>query len=152
MDLDKLRTRRTIFKRTKTRPDLPRLGLYIEWLGGTAQRRILDEQNAEHVIDDKVLLSYYKLVNKAESKALLVRHWPAEKEKREQGAVTVRHEHPSEPAKNEPSHKAEAKKPAKPTAKKPAAKPKKAPVKKAPVKKPAKKVAKKKAKKKKGRK
>jgi len=75
MDLNKLRPRRSILKRTKARADLPRLALYMEWVGGTNQRRLLDEENNEHVIDDKVVLSYYRQVSGADGKKLLAAHW-----------------------------------------------------------------------------
>lgn len=73
---DKLRARRSVLKRTAKRPQLPPLILYLEWLGGTGQRRFLAEDGQEHVLDDKTVQSSYKLVPGKDSKALIEKHWP----------------------------------------------------------------------------
>lgn len=78
MDFDKLRARRSVLKRTNSnRKELPKLVLYLEWLGGTSQRKVMDSEQNEHVLDDKIVQSYYKLVSGSEAKDLLAQHWPA---------------------------------------------------------------------------
>ena len=76
MDLDKLRAKKTVLERSRARPNLPKVALYLEWLGGSAQRRVVDVEQNEHVLDDKTVQSYYRLVSGAKAKDLVTRHWP----------------------------------------------------------------------------
>ena len=77
--LDKIQTRRTVLKRTRSRADLPVLVFYIEPVAGQPKRRVLDSDGQEHVIDDAVLQSQYKLVTGAQGKELIDKHWAKEK-------------------------------------------------------------------------
>ncbi len=83
---DKLNPRRSVLKRTRGRPDLPALVIYIENIGGQAKRKVLDEQGGEHLIDDSLLQSQYKLVTGAQGKELVTKHWPHLKEASKPGA------------------------------------------------------------------
>ena len=42
--LNKLRSKRTVLTRTQKRPQLPETVIYIEWLAGAAQRRVVDTE------------------------------------------------------------------------------------------------------------
>ena len=44
---DKARARRTVFKRTRKRDDLPPAVLYLEWLGSENKRRVLDAEGKD---------------------------------------------------------------------------------------------------------
>jgi hypothetical protein len=74
--LDKMQTRKTVLKRTRTRPDLPSLVLYLETVSGQPKRRVLDAEGKEHLLDESVLQSQYKLVTGAQAKELIDKHWP----------------------------------------------------------------------------
>lgn len=74
--LDRMQTRRSVLKRTRGRPDLPALVLYLETVSGQPKRRVVDAEGKEHVLDESVLQSQYKLVTGAQAKDLHARHWP----------------------------------------------------------------------------
>jgi len=78
---DKLKPRRSVLKRTKVRPDLPKLLLYTDWLPGKHQRRLLDIEGNPHELDDNIVESYYKLSKGSESTKLIDDHWPDQKPK-----------------------------------------------------------------------
>ncbi len=72
---DKVRARRTVFKRTRKRDELPSAVLYVEWLGSENKRRVIDPEGNEHELTDKLIESNYKIVGKAEAKKLIEAHW-----------------------------------------------------------------------------
>jgi hypothetical protein len=74
--LDKMQTKRTVLKRTKSRAELPALVLYLETVAGQPKRRVLDTEGKEHEIEETVLQSTYKLVTGAQAKELHAQHWP----------------------------------------------------------------------------
>jgi hypothetical protein len=78
--LDKMQTKRTVLKRTRSRADLPALVLYLETVSGQPKRRVLDADGKEHLIDESVLQSQYKLVTGPQAKDLIDKHWPSAKE------------------------------------------------------------------------
>lgn len=78
--LDKMQTRKTVLKRTRTRADLPALVLYLETVSGQPKRRVLDSEGKEHVIDESVLQSQYRLVSGGQAKELIDKHWPHQKQ------------------------------------------------------------------------
>ena len=71
----KARSRRTVLKRTRPSPDLPPALLYLEWLSVEGKRKVLDPDGEEQVLSDKVIMSNYKIVTKAEAKKLIAAHW-----------------------------------------------------------------------------
>ncbi len=73
--LQKARIRRSVLKRTRPRTDLPDVVLYVEWLAGQGKRKVLDAEGKEHLLDDTVVQSQYRLVSGAEAKTLLAKHW-----------------------------------------------------------------------------
>ena len=72
---DRLRVRKSVLKRTTKRKELPEAVLYVEWLSGEARRRLLDVARNEHVLNDDVIQSNYKLVSNAQAKKLIASHW-----------------------------------------------------------------------------
>ncbi len=70
-----LQARRTVLKRTKVKPELPAVVLYIETLGGEMKRRVLDTKGGEHLINDKVMQSYYRVLPGSQAKELIAQHW-----------------------------------------------------------------------------
>lgn len=78
---DRLRPRRTVLKRTKPAPDLPKLVLYAEWVQASAQRKVIDEEGKEHLIPDRTLESHYKQVGGGTAKSLIEAHWAEQKAK-----------------------------------------------------------------------
>ena len=72
---DRAKARRSVFKRTRKRDDLPEAILYLEWIGGEAKRKVLDPEGAEHVLSDTVIESHYKMASKPEAKKLIASHW-----------------------------------------------------------------------------
>jgi hypothetical protein len=78
--LDKMQTRRTVLKRTRPRPDLPGLVLYVEAVAGQPRRKVIDPEGKEHVIDEKVLQSMYKLLPGPQAQELLDKNWPKAKD------------------------------------------------------------------------
>ena len=72
----KVRAKRTVFKRTRSRPELPVLVLYIEQVAGEAKRRVKDIDGNEHLIADTVLQSHFRMVSKTQATALIAEHWP----------------------------------------------------------------------------
>lgn len=76
MDFDKLRAKKSVLQRTRPRNDLPKVALYLEWLGGTGQRKVLGPDQQERVLDDKVVQSNYKVATGKKAQALLEEHWP----------------------------------------------------------------------------
>ncbi|OGQ83162.1 MAG: hypothetical protein A2289_02365 [Deltaproteobacteria bacterium RIFOXYA12_FULL_58_15] len=77
---DKLRVKRTVLERSTGRKDLPKLVLYTEWLP-PAQRKVVDTEGKEHVLDDKVVESHYGVVTGKQGKSLIDKHWKDEKAK-----------------------------------------------------------------------
>ena len=78
--LDKMQTRRTVLKRTRPRADLPALALYVETVSGQPKRKVLDTEGKEHVIEETLLQSQYKVVTGPQAKDLIDQHWPKAKE------------------------------------------------------------------------
>lgn len=123
---------------------------YLEWLSGSAQRRVLDESGKEHLLDDTTVLSFYKLAGGGKAKKLIREHWSKEEAPAQQpfvarkpDPVSDKPKPPKQRPKSETAPEKEVKaEPTKKTAKKTVAK--KSPV---AAKKPAKKAAKKAAKK-----
>ena len=74
--LDRLQTKRTVLKRTKNRAELPELVLYLETVAGQPKRRVLDTEGKEHLLDETILQSHYKLITWSQAKELLPKHWP----------------------------------------------------------------------------
>jgi hypothetical protein len=77
---DKMQTRRSVLKRTRSRQDLPQVVLYVEGVAGQPRRKVLDTEGKEHIIDDSVLQSQYKLVTGSQGKELIEQHWPHARE------------------------------------------------------------------------
>lgn len=71
----KVRSRRTVLKRTRPSPELPPAVLYLEWLNVEGKRKVLDPEGNEHVLTDKVLMSNFKIVSKTEANKLIEAHW-----------------------------------------------------------------------------
>ena len=141
---DKLRARKTVLKRTKKSDTLPDMVFYLEWLGSTGKRRVLDLDGAEHVLDDRVVETHYKLMTGKKAKAMIAEHWSKETIAPQAPVVGAKSDAPV--SKPKPAKKVAKKAPAKP-AKKVAAKPAKKTAKKT-TKKATKKAAKKTTKKK----
>jgi len=78
--LDKMQTRRTVLKRTRPRADLPALALYVESVAGQPKRRVLDTEGKEHVLEDTLLQSQYRLLTGPQAKELIDQHWPTAKD------------------------------------------------------------------------
>jgi len=83
--LEKMQTRRTVLKRTRPRADLPALALYVETVAGQPKRKVLDTDGKEHVLDETLLQSQYKLVTGPQAKELIDQHWPKAKEEPKKG-------------------------------------------------------------------
>jgi hypothetical protein len=71
----KVRSRRTVLKRTRPSSELPPAILYLEWLNTEGKRKVLDPEGKEHVLTDKVIMSNYKIVNKGKAEELIKAHW-----------------------------------------------------------------------------
>lgn len=76
--LKALQARRSVLKRTKPKADLPALALYMEALSGEMKRRVLDEQGGEHLITDKMIQSYYRVLPGSQAKELIAQHWASQ--------------------------------------------------------------------------
>ena len=115
--LEKLRANRTVLKRTKNIPGLPKLAIYVEWLSGQFKRRVIDELGQSYDIDDNIMQSAYKMVTGGQARVLIGKYWSALQQAASEAVSAV----------------------PKPKAKAPAAKKEKAPkaVKKSAAKKPA---------------
>lgn len=74
--LGKARAGRTVLKRTTSQSNIPKLVLYVEWLAGENKRRVLDTEQKEHRIDDRIIESSYRLVTGGQAQELLEKHWP----------------------------------------------------------------------------
>ena len=83
--LEKMQIRRTVLKRTRPRADLPALALYVETVAGQTKRKVLDTEGKEHVIDETLLQSQYKVVTGPQAKELIDQHWPKAKEEPKKG-------------------------------------------------------------------
>jgi hypothetical protein len=77
MNIDKLLAKRSVLERTKKQDNLPNLALYTQWLGGTGQRRLIDIEQGEHIVDDKTVKSCFRMLTGSQSKALIKEHWPS---------------------------------------------------------------------------
>ncbi len=75
---DRLRSRRSVLKRTRKRDDLPEVVLYLEWIGGEAKRRVMAPDGSEHVFADAVIESNYKSASKQEAEKLIEAYWKKE--------------------------------------------------------------------------
>lgn len=75
---DRLRSRRSVLKRTRKRQDLPEVVLYLDWIGGESKRRVMASDGSEHIFADAVIESNYKSASKQEAKKLIEAHWKAE--------------------------------------------------------------------------
>jgi len=71
-----MHVKRSVLKRTRNSSDLPALVLYVDMVAGQTKRRVVDSDGNEHVIDETVLQSHYKLVTWTQAKELLGKYWP----------------------------------------------------------------------------
>ena len=74
--LDRMQMKRSVLKRTKTRAELPAIVLYMESVPAQHKVRVLDTDGQEHLLDETVLQSHFKLVTWGQAKELLAAHWP----------------------------------------------------------------------------
>ncbi|MDF1561584.1 MAG: hypothetical protein P1V51_01000 [Deltaproteobacteria bacterium] len=80
---ERLHPRRSVLQRTRRREELPEIALYVDWVPGTGQRKLLDAEGKEHVFDDGTVESNYKLASGGTAKKLIAKHWAKEEAKKE---------------------------------------------------------------------